>query len=128
VADQNHKVLKRAPIFDLWLRPGSEPAAKTPQRGHGTKAAAAEEEEAMIAHVEVEGELLRLVIPQLTFLWGHSVLRVDHRHWVIDRGPPLLLLRAVDALMSGRAVVCYHRGKEQDGGVCIRSNGATGDS
>jgi len=61
----------------------------------------------VVLHGEVEAELWALAVRQVTSLFGRTVWRVDLRHWRIDGAPPLLLLPAIDCLMSRRGVVCY---------------------
>jgi hypothetical protein len=64
--------------------------------------------DAVIGHGEVESQLRALHVQKIASLFGRMVWRVDLRHWRVDGSPPLLLLPAIDKLMSRRAVLCYH--------------------
>jgi hypothetical protein len=55
----------------------------------------------LISHCEVESELRAIAAGQIARLWGREVLRLDEYNFSVDGSRPLLLLPAIDSVMSG---------------------------
>jgi hypothetical protein len=55
----------------------------------------------LISHGLVESELRALAAGQSVRLWGREVLRLDEYNFSVDGSRPLLLLLAIDSVMSG---------------------------
>jgi hypothetical protein len=52
-----------------------------------------------LSHTTLERSLLEMAVPQVGFVLGVIVQRVDRRHWSVAGGAPELLLVAMDELM-----------------------------
>jgi hypothetical protein len=78
---------------------------------------APETKSSIVEHGRVEAELRRLVVGQVTSLWGHTVWRQSLHHWQVDNdAEPRLLLRAIDILMSrfgSLETLCYDASDER---------------
>jgi hypothetical protein len=52
-----------------------------------------------LSHTTLERSLLEMAVPQVGFVLGVIVQRVDRRRWSVAGGAPELLLVAMDELM-----------------------------